>query len=216
MIGSLFPAWLDRMKPLVGVGLVAGTLYVVAMLYYGGSPETWRVGYSPEQPVPFSHALHAGQLGMDCRYCHTTVENAAMAAIPPSATCMNCHKQIAPESRKLLVIRETYASDASVPWIRVHDLPDYVYFNHSAHVTRGVSCVSCHGRVDQMEQVYQAKPLSMSWCLDCHRNPDPHLRPPELVTDLDWVPEEDAAVTGKRVREQLNINPSTSCSTCHR
>ncbi len=216
MIGSLFPAWIDRIKPLAGVGLFAGSLYVVAVLYYGGSPETWRVGYSPEQPVPFSHALHAGQLGMDCRYCHTTVENAAMAAIPPSATCMNCHKQIAPASRKLLVIRDTYASNASVPWIRVHDLPDYVYFNHSAHVTRGVSCVSCHGRVDQMQQVYQAKPLSMSWCLDCHRNPDPHLRPPEFVTDLDWVPEEDAAETGKRVREQLNINPLTSCSTCHR
>lgn len=216
MIGSLFPAWLDRLKPLVGVGLTAGTLYVVAMLYYGGSPETWRVGYSPKQPVSFSHALHAGELGLDCRYCHTTVEEAAFAAIPPAATCMNCHQHIAPESYKLLPIRATYAAGASVPWIRVHDLPDYVYFNHSAHVTRGVSCVSCHGRVDQMEQVYQAKPLSMRWCLDCHRNPDPHLRPPESVTDLDWVPEEDAAVTGKRVREQLNINPSTSCSTCHR
>jgi hypothetical protein len=188
----------------------------VAVAYYGGSPETWRVGYSPPQPVPFSHALHAGQLGMDCRYCHTTVESAAFAAIPPAATCMNCHKQIAPESRKLLPIREAYATGAAVPWIKVHDLPDYVYFNHSAHVTRGVSCVSCHGRVDQMEQVTEVKPLSMGWCLDCHRHPDAHLRPPEYVTNLAWVPEEDAAVTGKRVRDQLHINPSTSCSTCHR
>jgi hypothetical protein len=216
MIGSLFPDWLDRFKPLAGIGLAAGTIYVIAVLYYGGSPETWRVGYSPEQPVAFSHKLHAGDLGMDCRYCHTTVEDAAFAAIPPSATCMNCHKNIAPQSRKLLAVRETYATDASIPWIRVHDLPDYVYFNHSAHVRRGVSCVSCHGRVDQMEEVYQAKTLSMSWCLDCHRNPDPHLRPPEFVTDLDWVPEVDAVEEGKRVREQLNINPSTSCSTCHR
>jgi hypothetical protein len=216
MIGIKLPEWLDRVKPLAGVGLVATAVYVVAMLYYGGSPETWRVGYSPKQPVPFSHALHAGQLGMDCRYCHTTVEGAAFAAVPPSATCMNCHKQIAPTSRKLLVVRETFAQEAPVPWIKVHSLPDYVYFNHSAHVTRGVSCVSCHGRVDQMEQVHIVKPLSMSWCLDCHRNPEPHLRPPEFVTDLNWVPEDGALETGKRVREQLHIHPSTSCSTCHR
>ncbi len=129
--------------------------------------------------MAFSHALHAGQLGMDCRYCHTTVEQAALAAVPPSATCMNCHKQIAPQSRKLLDgSRDLCDRGGRFPGFVVHDLPDYVYFNHSAHVTRGVSCVSCHGRVDQMEQVYQAKPLSMAWCLDCHRNPDPHLRPP--------------------------------------
>ena len=204
------------MKPLVGIGAVASVLYLLAILYYGGSPHTWRVGYSPEQPVAFSHALHAGELGMDCRYCHTTVENAAFAAIPPSATCMNCHKNIAPESRKLLQVRETFASGDAVPWIKVHNLPDYVYFDHSAHVTRGVSCVTCHGRVDQMEQVYHAKPLTMAWCLECHRDPDPHLRPPEFVTDLDWVPEKDAVETGRSVREELNINPPVSCSTCHR
>jgi len=204
------------MRPLIGVGALAAALYVVGMLYYGGSPETWRVGYSPKQPVAFSHAQHVGQLGLDCRYCHTTVEGAGFAAIPPSATCMNCHQHIAPESRKLLAVRETVAHDAPIAWVRVHDLPDFVYFNHSAHVTRGVSCVSCHGRVDQMEQVHVAKPLSMAWCLDCHRNPEPHLRPPEFVTDLNWVPEEDAVEMGKRVRDQLRINPSTSCSTCHR
>lgn len=216
MFGPIFPAWFDRAKPLAGICLVAVVGYVVALLYYGGSPETWRVGYSPRQPVPFSHALHAGQLGLDCRYCHTTVESAAYAAIPPSATCMNCHTQIAPQSRQLLALRETYAADASLPWVKVHDLPDYVYFNHSAHVTRGVSCVVCHGRVDQMEQVRIVQPLTMGWCLDCHRNPDPYLRPPEFVTDLNWVPEDDAVATGHRVREQLHINPSTSCSTCHR
>jgi hypothetical protein len=204
------------MKPLVGIGALGGGLYLLVVLYYGGSPYTWRVGYSPEQPVPFSHALHAGELGMDCRYCHTTVEEAAFAAVPPSATCMNCHKNIAPESRKLLEVRETYASGDAVPWVKVHNLPDYVYFDHSAHVTRGVSCVTCHGRVDQMEQVYHAEPLTMAWCLECHRNPDPHLRPPEFVTDLDWVPEKDAVETGRSVREELNINPPVSCSTCHR
>lgn len=216
MMGIKIPDWLDRAKPLVGIGLVVGVLYLTAMLYYGGSPETWRVGYSPTQPIPFSHALHAGKLGLDCRYCHTTVDKASFSAIPPSATCMNCHKQIAPTSRKLLPLRETYAQNAPLAWIKVHKLPDFVYFDHSAHVTRGVSCVSCHGRVDQMEQVQVVKPLSMAWCLDCHRNPDAHLRPPEFVTDLSWVPEDGAAETGKRVREQLHINPSTSCSTCHR
>jgi len=207
---------MDRFRPLAGVGLLVAPLYILGMLYYGGSAETWRVGYSPKQPVPFSHALHAGELGLDCRYCHTTVEHAASAAIPPNATCMNCHERIAPQSRKLLVIRESSAGGESVPWTRVHDLPDYVYFNHSAHVTHGVSCVSCHSRVDRMEQVHLAEPLTMGWCLDCHRDPEPHLRPPEFVTDLDWVPEEDAIEIGKRVREQLNINPSTDCSTCHR
>jgi len=191
-------------------------VYVVGLLYYGGSPQTGRVGYSPTQPVPFSHALHAGQLGLDCRYCHTTVEKAATAAVPPTATCMNCHERIAPTSRKLLLVRESFASGAPIPWVRVHDLPDYVYFNHSAHVTRGVSCVSCHGRVDQMEQVVEVQPLTMAWCLECHRNPDSHLRPPEFATDLDWVPDEDAAAVGRRVRTQWNINPSTDCSTCHR
>jgi hypothetical protein len=129
---------------------------------------------------------------------------------------MNCHQNIAPQSRKLLMVRETFASGDPVPWVKVHSLPDYVYFDHSAHVTRGVSCVTCHGRVDQMEQVYHAEPLTMAWCLDCHRNPDPHLRPPEFVTDLDWVPEDDALEMGRSVREELNINPPTSCSTCHR
>ncbi|HID24766.1 MAG TPA: cytochrome C [Planctomycetaceae bacterium] len=185
-------------------------------MYYAGSPQTWRVGYSPKQPVPFSHALHAGQLGLDCRYCHTTVEEAATAALPPTSICMNCHERIAPKSDKLLLVRESFASGAAIPWVRVHKLPDFVYFDHSAHVRRGVSCVSCHGRVDQMEQVVQVQPLSMAWCLDCHRNPDAHLRPPDLVTDLGWVPEQDATTIGQQVRAQLNINPSTDCSTCHR
>ena len=191
-------------------------VYAVGLAYYASSPETVDIGYSPKQPVPFSHALHAGELGMDCRYCHTTVEKAAYAAVPPTATCMNCHKLIATDSEKLLPVRQSYATGDPVPWVRVHDLPDFAYFDHSAHVTRGVSCVSCHGRIDKMEQVTQVKTLRMGWCLDCHRNPEPHLRPKELVTDLDWEPGEDPVQLGRRLREELNINPSTSCSTCHR
>jgi hypothetical protein len=196
--------------------LVLTPAYLLGVLYYGGSPQTLNVGYSPEQPVPFSHALHAGELGMDCRYCHNTVEHAAHAAVPPTATCMNCHERIAPESNKLLPVRESYATGQPVPWVRVHDLPDYVYFDHSAHVARGVSCVSCHGRIDKMEKVSQVETLSMGWCLECHRNPEPHLRPVDRVTDLDWMPGEDPEIVGKRLREQYNINPSTDCSTCHR
>jgi len=207
---------LDRLKPAAGIAVVGVPVYVIGLMYYAGSPQTWRVGYSPKQPVPFSHALHAGQLGLDCRYCHTTVEEAATAALPPTSICMNCHERIAPKSDKLLLVRESFASGAAIPWVRVHKLPDFVYFDHSAHVRRGVSCVSCHGRVDQMEQVVQVQPLSMAWCLDCHRNPDAHLRPPDLVTDLGWVPEQDATTIGQQVRAQLNINPSTDCSTCHR
>jgi len=200
----------------VAIGLVALPTYVLGMMYYAGSPQTWRVGYSPKQPVPFSHAVHAGELGLDCRYCHTAVERAATAALPSTDICMNCHQRIAPNSDKLLLVRESYTSGKPIPWVRVHDLPDYVYFDHSAHVRRGVSCVSCHGRVDRMEQVTVVKPLTMGWCLDCHRNPYKHLRPPELVTDLGWVPEEDPETVGQRVRMQLNIKPSTDCSTCHR
>jgi len=211
-----FPAWLDRVRPLAGVALVLAPLYAVGLLYYAGSPKTTDVGYQPVQPVPFSHALHAGDLGMDCRYCHNTVEVAAHAAVPPTATCMNCHKAIAPDSEKLLPVRESYASGEPVRWVRVHDLPDYAYFDHSAHVSRGVSCVSCHGRIDTMEEVRQVETLSMAWCLDCHRHPEPHLRPQQFITDLDWTPTEDPEVLGSRLRKQNNINPSTDCSTCHR
>ena len=204
------------MRPLLAAVLVAGPLYALGLAYYVSSPETVDVGYSPQQPVPFSHALHAGKLALDCRYCHSTVERAARAAVPPTATCMNCHRLIAADSEKLAAVRESFTTGNPIHWVRVHDLPDFAYFNHSAHVTRGVSCVSCHGRIDKMDQVTQVETLRMGWCLDCHRNPEPHLRPRELVTDLDWIPGEDPVQLGTRLREELNINPSTDCSTCHR
>jgi menaquinone reductase, multiheme cytochrome c subunit len=213
----LFPKWVDELKPLVlacGLGL---PVFLVFLVWYGGSPATTAVGYAPVQPVPYSHALHAGQMGMDCRYCHTTVEIAAHAAIPPTQTCMNCHTNIKGASPKLLPVRSSNATGMPVPWVRVHDLPDYVYFNHSAHVMRGVGCVECHDRVDKMDVVYQAKKLSMGWCLDCHRNPDARLRPPELVTQMDWPPAGvDRLAVGRHVREQYKLNPSEDCSTCHR
>lgn len=212
----VFPRWANKIRNIAGIVLGVGPLWALAVIYYGGAPRTTDVGYMPTQPVPYSHALHAGALGMDCRYCHTTVEQAAHAAVPPTETCMNCHKTIWTKSPKLAPVRESYATGKPVEWMRVHDLPDFVYFNHSAHVTRGVGCVSCHSRIDQMEVVYQANTLSMSWCLDCHRAPENFLRPPEEVTNMTWVPPEDQVTYGKKLRAKNNINPPTDCSTCHR
>lgn len=200
------------------------------MVAYGGSTETTDVGYAPQQPIAYSHALHVGQLGIDCRYCHNTVEQAAHASVPPTATCINCHSKgsgIRQESPKLTLLHESfYGSERRpagmpIPWVRVHDLPNYAYFNHGAHVNRGVGCVECHGRVDRMEVVYQAKPLSMSWCLDCHRDPAPRLRPPENITDMTWGPPAgiDRRAFGAQLMEQYNIRSPEylqSCSVCHR
>jgi len=212
----VFPKGLDTLKPLVGLFLALAPVYLVTLVYLGGSPSTTDVGYQPRQPVAYSHALHAGELGIDCRYCHTTVETTAKASIPPTETCMNCHTNIYPDSEKLAVVRESHATGMPIPWIRVHDLPDYVYFDHSAHVRRGVGCVECHDRVDRMEVVYQAEKLTMNWCLDCHRNPEPHLREPALATAMDWRPEGDPQEAGRRIRETYNLNPSVDCGTCHR
>ncbi|MGI6456007.1 MAG: cytochrome c3 family protein [bacterium] len=212
----VFPKWTNLARPTIAVLILVVPLYVGSVAWYGGSPQTTDVGYAPHQPVQYSHALHAGELGIDCRYCHTTVEDTGFAAIPPTATCMNCHHMVRNNSEKILPLKESVSTGMPVEWVRVHDLPDYVYFNHSAHVSRGVSCVSCHGRVDKMEVVYQQEALSMGWCLDCHRDPARHLRPEEYVTVLDWQPNEDPLVFGQRLMEENQIKPSTDCSTCHR
>ena len=222
-----FPNWTNKLVAVLLASVLLGAGYIGAVGAYGTAPGTIQVGYSPQQPVPFSHKLHAGKLKLDCRYCHNTVDRAAHAAVPPTATCVNCHSaagtdgsvptaSVFAKSPKLLPVRESQVTLKPIPWVRVHNLPDFVYFNHSAHVNRGVSCVSCHGRIDRMDQVTQVQPLTMTWCLGCHRNPDPNLRPLEYITQLDWQPGEDPALVGAAVRKQLNINPSTSCSTCHR
>jgi len=216
MAAPLLPAWVDRARPLFGAALVAVPAYLVALGYYAGSPRTTDVGYRPEQPVAYSHALHAGELGIDCRYCHNTVESAAFAAIPPTATCMNCHERIAPDSDKLAPARRSMATGEPIRWVKVHDLPEYVYFDHRAHVARGVGCVACHGRVDAMEAVEQVETLSMGWCLDCHRRPEPNLRPLEFVADMTWTPGEDPIELGRRLARAYDIHPRTDCSTCHR
>ncbi len=213
----VFPKWSNMLLPtLIAVSTVV-PLYVVLLAAYGFSPKATDVGYQPEQPIPFSHAVHAGQLGMDCRYCHNTVEVAAKAAIPPTQTCMNCHEKIKKDSDQLQLLHETYQRGESIPWVRVHDLPDYVYFHHAAHISRGVGCVSCHGRVDQMEVVYQHEPLSMAWCLNCHRNPEPHLRPLGEITNLAYDPMVELTADERhQLRKLHSIDPSQDCSTCHR
>lgn len=212
----VFPRWANKVVPLAGAILGMAPLYLIGFVWYGASPKTVTVGYAPEQPVPYSHALHAGELGIDCRYCHTTVEDTALAALPPTETCMNCHTRVRANSVKLEALRQSWNAGTPVEWVKVHDLPDYVYFNHSAHVSRGVGCVSCHGRVDQMDVVYQHEELSMGWCLDCHRAPQNHLRPVDQVTNMQWEPAEGQLAMGTRLREQNHITSLTDCSTCHR
>lgn len=212
----VFPRWANKTRQIAGVVMGVAPLYLIGLVWYGFSPKTTDVGYMPKQPVPYSHALHAGDLGIDCRYCHNTVDKAAHAAVPSTATCMNCHQRVRTKSDKLAPVFESMKSGHPVEWTKVHDLPDYVYFNHSAHVTRGVGCVTCHGRVDQMVEVYQKESLSMGWCLDCHRAPEKNLRPPSEVTNMTWTPPSDAVEYGKRLRAENNINPPTDCSTCHR
>jgi hypothetical protein len=211
-----FPRWFNRLSLLLLLFLLAVPLYGISMLYAVASPRTLTVGYMPRQPVPYSHALHVGKLGLDCRYCHIGVEKGARATIPATETCMACHTGVGTKNPMLAPVRESFATGKPVEWVRIHKLPDFAYFDHSAHVTRGVGCVSCHGRVDRMERVQQVAPLTMGWCLDCHRNPEPHLRPGELVTQMDWEPTEEPGQLGARLRKQKNINPSTDCSTCHR
>jgi hypothetical protein len=217
-----FPRWANYLVP-AGVLLAIGVLTYLPLLYGAGfAPETTSVGYQPVQPVPFSHKVHVGNLNMDCRYCHTTVDKSSFAAIPPTQTCMNCHAAIKSDSEQLKFVRDSYSEGTPINWIKIHDLPDFVYFNHSAHVNRGVACVECHGRIDQMDQVYQSKPISMAWCLECHRKPEDRLRPREQVTNMEW----DVSSTGQTQRElgaQLkadyhirNSEFMTSCTTCHR
>ncbi len=219
MARFLFPRWSNKVVPLALalVVLPLGTATAAGIWYYGTNKH-FEVGYTPVQPVPYSHKQHAGDMGMDCRYCHSTVEKSGFAAVPPTQTCMNCHSKVRTDSQKLLPVRESWATDQPIPWVKVHNLPDFVYFNHSAHLNAGVGCESCHGRVDQMIQVTQVQPLSMGWCLDCHRNPAPNLRDPRDITKMGLLPQGDAVATGTGVAvvNGRTVKPPVNCSGCHR
>jgi hypothetical protein len=217
-MAAIFPKSSDIIMKVVGAVLGLGALAGAGAYTYYTYPTVIDTGYQPEQPVPYSHKLHAGQMGLDCYYCHSTVYKAAYAAVPSTETCINCHGQnrVKPNSPRLALVQESYKTGQPIPWVQIHHLPDYVYFNHSAHLNAGVSCVSCHGRVDQMIEVHQDKPLNMAFCLECHRNPAPNIRPVELVTKLDWVPDRDPVEIGRELVAAKHINPPTNCSGCHR
>lgn len=175
-----------------------------------------RVSEYREQPIPFSHRHHVGGLGIDCRYCHTTVEKSAFAGLPPTETCFSCHKQIWADSPMLEPVRESYRTDQSIEWVRVHDLPGFVYFNHSIHIKKGIGCQTCHGRVDLMPLMMKVNSLHMGWCLSCHRNPEQYIRPRDKVFDMAYEPPADQLALGRRLVNEYHVQKLEDCYTCHR
>lgn len=218
-VTQIFPSWFDTLAR----GGIAGAFLLVPAtalglgIFYRSDYVTGEHN-AARQPVPFSHAHHVGQLGIDCRYCHTGVEESAFAGMPPTERCMNCHEQIWVGADLLAPVRRSWKSGEPIRWNRVHSVPGYVYFNHSAHVAKGVGCAECHGHVDEMPLTWQGKPLTMGWCLDCHRDPAPRIRPREEVFNTAWTrgPEDP---TGEQLAERYHVRDAhtlTSCSTCHR
>ncbi len=193
---------------------IAGATYGLALI--NRSAYITEAGVARAQPIQFSHRHHAGELGIDCRYCHTTVERTASAGMPPTQTCMNCHAQIWVESPTLEPVRASYRTDTSIRWARVHDLPDYVYFNHSIHVQKGIGCASCHGRVDRMNLTWQEASLQMEWCLECHRAPERFVRPRAEVFNMAWEPPPNQLDVGRELVREYKIQRLTDCYTCHR
>jgi hypothetical protein len=216
-MAQVFPRYtntLSRVTAVAAFGLVVAGLWLWSRIQQ--SPYTTDVRIAKTQPVPFSHRHHAGELGIDCRYCHTSVERAAFAGIPSTEICMNCHRQIWADSPMLAAVRDSYQNDVPLEWSRVHDLPDFVYFDHSIHVHKGVGCVSCHGQVELMPLTWSVEALTMKFCLDCHRNPAPHLRPPTAIFDMAWERPEDAALSGEQLAVAHQVENLQSCSYCHR
>jgi len=216
-MAKLFPKSFNKLPLQLALYLVFVVCVATAGITYYMTPKYTRVGYAPIQPVPYSHAKHVGELGLDCRYCHSTIDTAG-AAVPTSQTCMNCHNQIKTTSPALAPIRESYQTGKSVPWVHVHVMPTYVYFDHSIHVNRGVSCVECHGNINHMEVVTQKKPMSMGFCLDCHRDPASHVREKGDIYNLDskTIAEKDGIEAARKFVHDWKINPPQSCSGCHR
>ena len=232
-MANIFPRWSNLLPLKIAFCAGAAVAGIALAFSYYATPKALVVGYQPAQPIPFSHKIHADQIGVDCRYCHSFVDVSGHSNVPPGNTCWNCHQHVQPNSPKLVPLHKSM--DPAYPgydgkpieWVRVHKTPDYVYFNHAAHVNRGVSCQSCHGDVDQMEVISQVQPLSMSWCLDCHRAPENFLRPLEEVYNFKY----DAATyladhpqpgvktpqeLGLKLKQQYQVNPKVSCTTCHR
>jgi len=209
---------ISRVSVFGAIIILAGVAWALAEIQR--SPYNTRAFVARSQPVQFSHKHHAGDDGIDCRYCHTSVETSSFAGLPPTATCMNCHSQLFANSPLLEPVRESFRTGKPIAWTRVHDLPDFVYFNHSIHVNKGVGCSTCHGRVDQMPLMWNVASLHMEWCLDCHRDPAKRIRPRDQVFNMDWPPPGyDQAAEGKKLMKQYDVGSAeeiTNCSTCHR
>jgi len=223
-MSDVFPRWTNRLPGQIIFGLLLIGGVVTAGLNYYFTPKYTRVGFQPTQPVPFSHSIHVKQLGLDCRYCHDGVEKSWYSNVPAADTCMNCHSAVRADDPKLEPVRASY-KDANKPveWVQIHKLPDYVYFNHSVHVNRGVSCVECHGRVDEMDEVRHEKQFSMTFCLDCHRelspengDPNKRLRPLDKITDLAYDRSSDPANKDRNFVKEWHVKTSENCSACHR
>lgn len=230
-MAGLFPKWMNGLPTLGAIAGLGATVSVAAGGWYWLTPDFFEVGYMPTQPGSgFNHQIHAGTLGIDCRYCHTNVEESKASNVPSVATCYGCHSEgkipdttVKPE--KVQFIRTAYADKTSIQWRNVHVVPDYANFPHNVHVSAGVSCFSCHGQVRGMPVVYQDKSLAMGWCLDCHRNPEENLVPPEKVTDLIWAeqewfskPVDERSYNGRTpamLVETLKSNPPQHCAACH-
>jgi len=208
---------LARLSIVVGLLVAGGGLMFI--IEFNRTPYVTQAFVAREQPVQFSHKHHVGDDGIDCRYCHTSVETAATAGLPATKTCMNCHSQLFADSPYLEIVRESWRTGQPIKWTRVHDLPDFAYFNHSIHVNKGVGCSSCHGRVDLMPLMWNEASLHMEWCLQCHRNPNAVLREQKDITNMEWVADKDQDVKGAELAKKYNIQSKevlTSCSTCHR
>jgi hypothetical protein len=216
-VAQIFP----RRANLVARGSLLGGLTLVAVLitaywfYLRSNPFT-QIGQPQPQPVPFSHQLHAGDMGIDCRYCHTTVETSAFAGMPDTKTCMNCHSVIQTSNPDLAPVRNSFATGIPLQWHVVNNLPDYVYFDHSIHVNKGVGCSSCHGSVDQEAQMTKAQSLQMGFCVNCHTHPEQALRPQSEVFNMGWAPPANQAALGAEIMKDENVQSKISCSTCHR
>ncbi|HEY6227975.1 MAG TPA: cytochrome c3 family protein [Verrucomicrobiae bacterium] len=216
-MSDIFPKWTNKLplQIILGAALV-GTVGTLGVTYYF-TPKYTRVGYQPIQPVAFPHSVHADQLGIDCRYCHNGVEKSWYSNIPTSGTCMNCHNQVLANDPRLALVRESAATGKPIEWVQIHKTPDYVYFNHSVHVNRGISCYHCHGQVNKMDEVRHEKPFSMSFCLDCHRNPAANIRPQSEVFNLNWTPPPGFAEQhGTKMVRDMKVESLQNCSTCHR
>jgi hypothetical protein len=218
-MAQLFPKSANYLAPasIAALVLVAGgAVGSLLALDYAGFNQ--RRGETVEQPVPFSHEHHVAGLGIDCRYCHTAVEKSASAGVPPTSTCYNCHKIVWNEAPMLEPVRSSYRTGQPIEWNKVHDLPDFTYFNHSIHVAKGMGCATCHGPVQQMRLMRSAQPIQMRWCLECHRNPEKFIRPKEEIYNMTWKAK-DQETLGRELVEKYEVRPPaeiTSCGTCHR